>query len=62
VSIFHGSTYENKHLNPNYVKNLENSYDELMIKQFLHGQAVNLTVRLQRGPLTGLAMSSLWID
>jgi len=42
VSVFHGSTYENKHLNPNYVKNLENSYDELMIKQFLHGQAVNL--------------------
>lgn len=42
TELIFGNTRENYHLHESYVKMLESSYDELMIKQFVDGQFVNL--------------------
>lgn len=42
TDLIFGNTRENKHIHDSYVTMLEESYDELMIKQYIDGQFVNL--------------------
>lgn len=43
TEIFYCNTRQNKHLHDSYIKTLEDQYDPLMQKQYIDGQAVNLT-------------------
>lgn len=45
TDLIFGNSRENIYLADDYIKNLEASYDEMMIKQFIDGHFVNLTGR-----------------
>lgn len=42
VAIVYSKTYDNKHLDPEYIRMLESQYDPLLVKQELHGEFINL--------------------
>ena len=41
--LIKASTYENKHLHPNYIKGLEKQYPPNLLKAYLNGDFINLT-------------------
>jgi len=45
TDFIYGNTAENSHLAEDYIQNLRDSYDEMMVKQYVEGQFVNLTGR-----------------